>query len=92
MSTDVLIASTAPPPESATHCVCDTVIDVVSESAFEAAGPTAASDQISTSFSDQLSDYVQLTKPRIVMMILITTSLSAVSAQSVVPVICWPVP
>ncbi len=77
MSTDVLIADTS--SQSTRRVVSKSIVDVEADPAIEVA-TTSQNRSESVSFSAQLSDYIQLTKPRIVVMILVTTVMTATIA------------
>lgn len=79
MSTDLLITGTAAAPSTTPHLNDGVAVDVMTEAGLDVSTPvTVDVDSLSTSLSaTQLSDYLQLTKPRIVMMILITTIMTA---------------
>ncbi len=81
MSTDVLIANTAQPAATKSRLVRDAVDAAESSTVMQSAIVKAnAAEATSHSVSAQWSDFVQLTKPRIVVMILITTIMTAMIA------------
>ena len=96
MSTDVFISPTDSTPAPAADVSlrpCDAVLDVVGAVDVVASGgievTTAQSaTENARSFSSYLADCIQLTKPRIVMMILITTIMTAmIGAGGAVPLV-----
>jgi protoheme IX farnesyltransferase len=87
MSTDVLIANTSPPAAPKPGFVRDAVEVAESTAVQTSVTKTSSAEGSSFSISAQWSDYVQLTKPRIVVMILITTIMTAmIAAGGFVPV------